>query len=272
MFPAFLITFREILEVALILGVVIAATEGLRHRTRWILAGIGGGILGSVLLAAFTDAISDLAEGVGQELFNAALLLTVSIIIGWTAIWMRTHAKKATKRIKEKGAMMLEGDLPKYTIAFIIALTVLREGAEIVLFSYGMLTSGTPLQTVLLGALGGLLVGAFVGFLLYEGLISISTKYIFKVTTWLLVLISAGMASVAIKFLVAAGYFESLSQIVFDASGVLSEKNIIGQVLHALFGYTERPMVIQLIVYVAVVLLFVVASQRANKHSKAHKN
>lgn len=265
MFPVFLVTFREILEVVLVLGVVLAATEGLPGRVRWVGLGIVGGVLGSVTLAIFTDAISNLAGGIGQELFNAAVLIAVSIIIGWTAIWMRSHAKVMMQKIRGQGARILEGELPKYTITFIVALTVLREGAEIVLFSYGMLASGAALGTIFMGSIMGLVVGGLVGILLYKGLILFPTKYIFQVTTWMLVFISAGMASVGVKYLVAAGYFSALSHVLFDFSGILSEKSLGGQILHALFGYSERPMVIQIMAYIMVIMLFVAASRRLNK-------
>ncbi len=256
MFQAFIVAFREILEITLVVGVVLAATRGVPKRGHWIGLGIFLGVMGSALVAAFTESISQFAEGMGQELFNAVVMLTVSLMIGWTAIWMRSHARKMVAGIREKSGKIIEGELPKITLAAIIALAVLRDGAEIVLFTYGLLASGESFMSVMGGALGGVATGILIGFLLYAGLLSIPTKYIFQVTTWLLLLLAAGMASLGAKFLVSAGYFSSLSATVWNSSALLSENSIAGKIFQALFGYSEQPMEIQLIFYVAVLAGF----------------
>lgn len=258
MFQSFIVTFREVLEMALIVGVMLAATKGLVGRGRWIALGFAGGIIGSGTVALFTESISEFAEGIGQELFNAMILFTASLIIGWTAIWMRVHAREMISQIKHKGGRIVEGELPKITLSLIIALAVLREGSEIVLFTYGMLASGQNVATVISGSLTGAATGALLGGVLYFGIVRIPTKHIFQVTTWLLLFLTAGMSSVGAKYLVAAGYFESKSKVIWDMSSVLSENSIAGQVLHALFGYSDRPMEIQAIFYVLTLGFFVV--------------
>lgn len=268
MLAAFIVTFREILEVALILGVVLASTKGLVDRARWVWGGIAIGVAGSLVVAYFIDSISGFAEGMGQELFNAIILFTASGVIGWTAIWMRTHASEMVKQIKEKGGKIVEGELHKATITAIIALAVLREGSEIVLFTYGMLASGQNPSVILTGSLSGIAAGSVAGGLLYAGLISIPTKYIFQVTMWLLLLLSAGMASIGAKYLVAAGYFDKWTNTVWDMSSVLSEDSLPGQILHALFGYSEQPMVIQLLFYFVTLTIFLLMM----KYSKRKKS
>ena len=105
--------------------------------------------------------------------------------------------------------------------------------------------------------MGGLLTGSVVGALIYLGIVSIPTKYIFRVTTWLLALLSAGMASVGAKYLVAAGYFSNLSDTLFNISWFIPEQSVIGQILHAMFGYSEQPMTIQVLFYAATITIFV---------------
>ncbi len=254
MFSSFIVTFREVLEMALIVGVVLAATVGLPGRMRWILGGMAAGVLGSCVVAFFTESISNFAHGVGQELFNAMILFTASLIIGWTAIWMKTHARTMVKKIKEQGVKIVDGELPKITLSLIIGLAVLREGAEIVLFTYGMLASGQAVHEVLSGCALGLAVGALIGFGIYKGLVAIPTKYIFQVTTWLLLLLTAGMSSMGAKYLVAAGYFDTMSSTVADFSAILSEKSTFGKIMQVLFGYSERPMEIQVVFYLVTLL------------------
>ena len=244
-----IVVFREVLEIALVLGVVLAATKDLPGKNRWVWIGLGGGILGAGLVALFADAISNMAEGIGQELFNAVVLLTAAIVISWTAMWMRKHARQMTQHLKELSHNVLEGRSPLYSLAIVVALAVLREGSEIVLFTYGMIAAGQPLSTIVAGSLTGLAGGCIVGAMLYYGLIKISPRYIFQVTTWLLVLLAAGMASIAAKFLVSAGFFSDLASPVWDTSGFLSEASVMGKICHALLGYSARPLMIQLIFY-----------------------
>lgn len=258
MFPSFIVTFREVLEMALIIGVMLAATKGLVGRHRWVAIGFAGGIAGSAVVAMFTETISNFAEGIGQELFNALILFTASLIIGWTAIWMRVHAREMIAQIKEKGGKIVEGDLPKITLSAIIALAVLREGSEIVLFTYGMLASGKAVSSIIAGSLAGLGAGTLLGGIIYLGLVKVPTKHVFQVTTWLLLFLTAGMASVGAKYLVAAGYFSSASYVLWDTSWILSETSIMGQILHALLGYSAQPMAIQAIFYILTLGFFVV--------------
>ena len=259
MFSSAIIVFREALEIALILGVVLAATRMVEGRKRWIAIGFGAGIVGSILIAFFVEAISNAAEGLGQELFNALILLSATAVIGWTLIWMQKHARAMTQHFKEIGSNINEGRLPLYTLAVVVALTILREGSEIVLFTYGMLASGQSAMTILGGSIAGFVAGSIVGGLLYFGLLRIPTRYIFQVTSWLLIFLSAGMASIAAKYLVAAGFFETLAMPVWDTSAIISEQGIIGQALHTLLGYSAQPLGIQVVFYGATVAILTMA-------------
>ena len=83
-----LLVFREVLEAALIVSIVFAATRGVPQRGAWISAGIGAGVIGAILVALFADVIAGAVSGIGQELFNASVLLAAVAMIGWHAIWM----------------------------------------------------------------------------------------------------------------------------------------------------------------------------------------
>lgn len=263
--PAFIVVFREFLEVAIILGVVLAATRGLPGRARWIMLGIAGGVAGSILAAYFAGEISALAEGMGQELFNACILLAASGVIGWTVLWMRNHAREIVAHIKQVGAGIMTGQMPAYTISFIIGLAVLREGAEIVLFTYGMAASGQSVPNIVAGGVLGALAGSLLGLTIYLGIVTIPTKHVFRVTSWMLILLAAGMASLSAKYLVAAGVLEILTATVWDSSRLLSEQSLPGQVLHALVGYSDQPMGIQL-VFFAITLCILTALMRLFDH------
>jgi len=249
MFSSALIIFREIFEIVLIVGVVLAATRGIPHRQKAIAIGFGAGILGSITIAIFMDKISALAEGVGQEIFNASVLFVAAAFIGWTIIWMKKNARNMSADFEKTGAEISQGNAPFISLSAIIALAIFREGSEIVLFTYGMLAAGQSAYDLAVGSVIGLIGGCAVGGALYAGLIRISTKHFFAITSGLLMLLVAGMASQGMGLLVAAGMFENLSGTAWNSEWLLSGRGFLGQSLSALIGYTARPSFIQVIVY-----------------------
>jgi high-affinity iron transporter len=142
-----------------------------------------------------------------------------------------------------------------------------------VLFLYGIMASGTTGSALLVGGLLGIAAGAAFTALTYFGLLAIPTRYIFSVTSWLIALLAAGMASQAVQFLNNAGLVVALDRTIWDTSWMLSEGSIFGRMLHALIGYTERPTEMQLIVYIGILLamyvLMRIARYRPPKHVPA---
>jgi len=165
-----IIVFREILEISLIIGVLLAATKGLTGRGKLVLGGLVAGIFGSGIVAFFAEVISNAAEGMGQELFNAIVLFAAAILIGWTVIWMRRYGRTLKQHFEEVGGAVISGEKPLYTLAVVVALSVLREGSEIVLFTYGVMVSGVSIFSVFAGAFAGLISGTAVGVALYATL------------------------------------------------------------------------------------------------------
>ncbi len=250
-----IIVFREVLEIALVISVLIAATNGIRGRKKWIFSGIGLGILGAALLAIFTDKISDSFQGSGQEIFNASILLASSAMISWTVIWMTKYGKEISANLKRLGKSVLEGDKSLIALMPVVAFAVLREGAEIVLFSYGAFVSGDNISDLIVGAMIGLACGLAAGFGLYFGLLKVLGKHFFSVTSWLLVFLAAGMVCQAIGFLSHANLVPEIIYPVWDSTFLISEDEILGRVLHILLGYITKPSAAQLIGYVTTILL-----------------
>jgi high-affinity iron transporter len=263
MLGALIIVFREVLEAGLIIGIVLAATQGVAGRGRWIVTGIGAGIVGAGVVAAFAGVISQAFEGAGQELFNAGVLGTAVVMLMWHNAWMARHGREIAAEMRRVGTDVSEGAKPLTALAIVIGLAVLREGAEVVLFLYGILASGTSGTALLGGGLLGIAAGAAFTAVTYYGLLAIPGRYIFAVTGWLIALLAAGMAAQAVQFLNNAGVAEVLGRTVWDTSWLLSEGSMLGRLLHTLVGYTERPTELQLVVYlgtlVAMALLMRIA-------------
>ena len=106
MLSSAIVVFREVFEIVLIVGIVLAATREMPHRAKAVLLGFGGGLAGSALVALFTGAISGFAQGLGQEYFNAAILFTAAGFIGWTLLWMKRHAKEMRQNFEKIGKEM----------------------------------------------------------------------------------------------------------------------------------------------------------------------
>ncbi len=244
-----LIVFREVLEAALIIAIVMGATRGVAGRGRWVTAGVSAGVLGAVVVAVFAGGIADAVDGRGQELLNASVLLAAVLMLAWHNVWMSAHGRALAQQMKQVGHDVSVGSKPLSALALVTLFAVLREGSETVLFLYGLTASGTGGVTLVLGGLLGLVAGAALGWFLYRGLLSIPIGHFFSFTGWLVLLLAAGLAANAAGFLSQAGLLPVLSPQVWDSSGVLSQQSWLGTLLHILVGYNDRPSGIQLAFY-----------------------
>ncbi len=250
MLATLIIVFREVIEAGLVVGIVMAATRGVPRRTLWVVYGVMGGIAGACLVAAFAGMISSLMQGVGQEVFDATILLTAVLMLTWHNVWMARHGREIATHMKDLGEAVTTGRRSLLALSIVVGIAVLREGSEIVLFLYGIAISGNDTATTMaIGGMLGLALGVVVGAVTYSGLARIPNRYLFAVTGWLIALLAAGMAAQAVAFLQQADILTAFSQVVWDTSRVLSDGSLTGKVLHTLIGYTDRPTGMQLIVF-----------------------
>ncbi len=269
MFSTALIVFREALEIAMILGIVLSATRELPGRAWWVAGGMLAGLSGAGIIAVFARSISDAADGMGQELFNAGVLFCAAALIGWTVVWMQGHARHMSAQLRAVGHKVVTGAMPRYSLSVIVGLAMLRECSEIVLFIYGMLVSGEPPASIVSGSVLGLLLGVGVGVLLYYGMMKMPARYALKFTSWLLILLVAGLSAQGANFLAAAGYFPDFSETMWDSSWLISEDGLLGRALHTLIGYSAHPTAIELIFYGATFALLVSMVKLATRPHKA---
>ena len=258
MFGTALIVFREVLEAALIIGIVAAATRGIPGRGRFLGAGLLLGLAGSGIVAAMAEAISGLAEGVGQELFNAAVLGIAVVMLAWHNIWMSVHGRELSANARLIGGEIRSGGRELSVLMLVAALAVLREGSETVLFLYGVALSGnTSAAAMALGGALGLAGGAAVGYLLFAGLLRVPLKWFFAATSLLVLLLAAGMASQAARFLIQADVLPSLAAPLWDTSRLVANDSAVGSLLHGLVGYEAQPAGMQVAFFVAVLAAIV---------------
>lgn len=255
------IVFREVLEASLIIAVVLGASRGVAQRGRWVAGGVGLGVLGACIVAAFAERITNAFEGSGQELLNASILLAAVVMLAWHNIWMSTHGAKLAMDMRRLGHDVSVGAKPLSAMLAVTSLAVLREGSETVLFLYGLLAGGTGRLALVGGGALGLIAGILLGVLLYQGLVRIPLRRFFTVTGWIVLLLASGLAASAADYLAQVGLVPVLSSQVWDTSHFLDQSSLVGQTLHVLVGYQDRPSGIGLLFYI-VTLLTILALMR----------
>jgi high-affinity iron transporter len=267
---ALIIVFREVFEAGLIVGIVLAVTRTVAHRNQWIAGGVLAGVLAACVVAAFAGALSNLFAGMGQELFNAAILIVAVVMLTWHNVWMARHGAELAGELREAGRAVVEGSKSLLALAIVVGVAVLREGSEVVLFLYGVLAGGSDSGlSVALGGLIGLVLGALVCMLTYFGLVKIPTRALFTTTTILIALLAAGMAAQAAAFLEKANWLTALDNVVWDSGWLLSDSSLPGKALHTLIGYTDQPTAMQLTVYLAILAVTFVLMRLYGAPAKA---
>jgi len=266
MFVSMIIVFREAMEAGLIVGIVLAATVGVARRARWIAGGITTGVVGASLVAAFAAALSNAFEGAGQEVFTASILLFAVVMLSWHILWMSHHARAMARELREVGQQVRLGQRSLAALAVVVAVAVLREGSEVVLFLYGIAAaSDTAPLAMAVGGVAGLALACVTSWLLYRGLVIIPLHRLFSVTNVLIALLAAGMAGQAAAVLHSADLLPGWGEQVWNTSFILADDSFLGRSLHALVGYSARPSGIQLAAWLATLLTLVVASRAISR-------
>ncbi len=262
MLASLIIVFREVFEAGLIVGIVLAATRGIARRGTFIAGGVAAGVLGAGLLAIFAGALSDALAGRGQEIFNASILALAVVMLGWHNFWMASHGREMARELGAVGRAVAAGDKSLAAMAIVVAIAVLREGAEVVLFMYGIAASSTEgWPALLFGGVLGIVLGAAVSFLLYRGLVAIPVHRLFSVTSWLIALVAAGLAGQAAAILAGIDLIPSWGFELWDTSWLLPQDSIAGRALHVLVGYSDRPMGVQLAAYLLVLAVLAIGAR-----------
>jgi len=264
MLATLLIVFRETIEAGLIVGIVLAATQGLPGRGRYVALGVAGGLAGAGVVALFAGAISDAFAGSGQELLNAGVLLVAVAMLAWHTAWMARHGREMAAHIRGVGSEVRDGARPPSALGIVVGVAVLREGAEVVLFLAGIAAAGNDgAGAMLAGGMLGVALGVALSMLTHAGLVRVPARQLFRVIFWLVALLAAGMAAQAAQFLQAAGWFEVLTTTAWDSSAVLSDSSLPGRLLHTLVGYTDQPSGLQVVAYLLTLGFIVVLARIA---------
>ena len=271
MFVSMIIVFREVMEAGLIVGIVLAATKGVLRRGQWITGGIAAGVAGATLVATFATTLFDAFQGAGQEVFTAAILAFAVVMLTWHVGWMSHHGREMAAHLRHVGEAVRLGQRSLAALAAVVAVAVMREGSEVVLFLFGIAAgSNTTPLSLAGGGVAGLAMASLVSWLLYRGLVIIPLHRLFTVTNALIALLAAGMAGQAAATLHAADLLPGWGDQLWNTSSILADDSLLGRSLHALVGYSARPCGIQLAAWFGTLVLMVTLSHVAGRPKRGN--
>jgi high-affinity iron transporter len=250
---AFVVTLREAFEAALILGLVYTYLDKVGGRAYYRYATAGGalGLLASIAAGVAVGFLSGPLLDLGPDVVSAVVVFAAVILLTWHGWWMRQHARSI------KGNVQRRIDQARLTrrlwIIGLIAFTgVFREGAETILFLWGLLTQATSSVAGIAGGALGVATAALLGWAIFRGGTRLSPPRFFTITSAILLLVSAGLFSAGVGQLQGLGVVPQ-SQALWDTSFLLSDQSLVGAFVSGLLGYRARPSALEVGAYVTYV-------------------
>jgi len=243
-----LITLREGMEAALIIGIVLGMLARLEQKgfQRHVWAGTVSASILSLLAGGILYALGIAFEGRGEEIFEGATTLTAATLLTWMIFWMRSHGRELAKKLEaDTQEAVSVGGKALFAVAF---FAVLREGLETALFltAAAFQVSGVDL---LVGGLIGLGLAILLGLLVFRASLHINLHTFFNLTGLLLLLVAAGLVAHGIHEFQEAGLLPVMIEPIWDTNSLLSEKSTLGSFLKALFGYNGDPSLLEVTMY-----------------------
>jgi high-affinity iron transporter len=251
MLASALITLREGLEAALIVGIVMGVLRkmGRADRSRPVWAGVLAAVAVSVVAGLAFNALGVAFEGRGEAIFEGVAMLLAAGVLTWMIFWMQRQGRKIQADLETdvRRAVTEESAWALFSLAFV---AVVREGIETVLFLTAAAFSATAGQTLLGGALG-LIVAIVIGWLIFVAGEELDVRAFFRVTGVVLVLFAAGLVAHGVHELQEAALVPTIVEHVWNVNPILNEDGTVGQFLQALFGYNGNPSLIEVLSYIA---------------------
>ena len=272
MLPSFLLSLREGIEAALIIGILLGALRQVR-RTELIPSVWLGTILAVVLSLLGGILLTSLGlsfEGAAEQIFEGITMLLAAALLTWMIFWMSRTARdlKSNMEGEVQRAALGAGRRGVFFVAF---LAILREGIELALFLTASVFASDTLQT-LLGALLGLGTAILLGWSIFAAIIRLDLRRFFQVTGFLLILFAAGLVAHGVHEFNEVGWIPAVIEHVWDVNAIVDENSTFGQLLKALFGYNGNPSLTEVLAYVAYFIAVFFGLQIANKPRPALAN
>lgn len=262
---ALLITFREGLEAALIVGILLGYVRRVtvRGAYRPIWLGVVAALLVSILVGAALQLLGAELEGRGEQFFEGCTMVLASAVLTYMVLWMRTQGREMRSDLEARLGRAAPGALRRaiFTVAFV---AVVREGIETALFLGAAAFAAASLQT-LIGGLLGLALAVAAGYLLYVGSSRLNLRAFFNVTGVLLIAFAAGLLASAVHEFQEAGVLPTLIAQLWDLSPIVPKSGVLGALLNALLGYNPSPSLVEALTYMLYWVVQVLVYRRVGR-------
>lgn len=247
------IVWRESVEAMLVIGILYA---WLRNRDaahvglRYLWGGIVGGLLLAGLLALIMLGMQNELAGEAMAYFQIAMMLLAAALITQMVFWMRRHGR-TLKRELEAGMDHALAQANWWGLATLAAIAVGREGAETVIFLYGMgmAQTGDARTAFWAGALLGFGAALLTFWLLSRGSRFFTWRVFFRFSEGMLLLLAGALLVEGADRLIGMGWLPPLIDPVWDSTALLDDSTRIGGLIAALTGYRAQPALLTVLIY-----------------------
>ncbi|MCC6147798.1 MAG: FTR1 family protein [Anaerolineaceae bacterium] len=251
MISSFFLALREGVEATLVIGLLLGALKKTKRDdlSAPLWAGVVAAVIVSILIAVVLHIIGLSLEGAAEPAFEGLIMLFAAGLLTWMIFWMKSHAPTLKSQIESDVHQAAEKNSRRalFGVSF---LTVVREGTELAIFLTAAGFAADALQTFT-GALLGLAGAVVSGWVLFSSTRRLPLGTFFQVTNVLLILFAAGLFAHGIGELNEIGWVPALIPDLYNLKPILNQKTtVLGQALHAIFGYSDSPSLAQLIAYV----------------------
>jgi high-affinity iron transporter len=268
MLPAYLLSLREGIEAALIIGIVLGALRKMR-RTDLVPAvwsGVAAAAVISLGSAVFLTIFGLELEGPSEPIFEGFTMLLAACVLTWMIFWMSRQSRHIKGEL-EAGVSRAAATTGRRALFGLAFVAVVREGIELALFLAAAAFASSAQQTVI-GGLLGLGTAALLGWSLFASTARLDLRRFFQVTGFLLILFAAGLVAHSVHEFNQVGWIPSLVEHVWDLNPILSEKSVLGEMLVALFGYNGDPSLSEVLAYVAYYAAIFLGLRRSDRRAE----
>lgn len=262
-FSSFVITLRETIEAALIVGIVLAYLTKTNNKNLrkdvWI--GVFVAIIASIVGAMAFLAIYGGFEGDTERLFEGIVMVLAAVVLTSMIFWNFRHAKEIKAHLEAKIQDVITGN-KRFAIFSLIFIAVFREGIETVLF-LGGINATEPQSAILFSGTLGIIIAIIFATVLFQGSLNLNLKTFFNVTSIILILFAAGLLSHGLHEFQELNWFGLYGAenapfwniALWDMSSILNDKEGIGSLLRALVGYQDKPTLLEIIGYIGYIIV-----------------
>jgi high-affinity iron transporter len=261
MLSSYILSLREGLEAALIIGIVVGALRQMRRRDLMpaVWAGALSAMLICILLAFGLNWLGLSLQDPAEAIFEGITMLMAAAILTWMIFWMSQQARDMKGNLE--AGVQRASQTGKWSLFGLAFIAVLREGLELALFLTAAAFASDSFQTIT-GSFLGLFTAALLGWSFFATTIRLDLRRFFQVTGFLLLLFAAGLVAHGIHEFIEVGWIPAIIEHIWDVNPILNDKSTLGQVLAALFGYNGSPSLTEVLAYVVYFGMIVLGLQR----------